>query len=81
VFFLGSGTGTTITVGGALASFGLTPGVFSEPGAIGSTEFCARTGVAANSNVANVKTGTLFIDLISVQKTQLSEQMQLLSAP
>jgi hypothetical protein len=72
VSFLGSGTGTTITVGGAVGAItvggalGVSPVIFSEPGADGSTGFCARTDVAANSNVANVKTGTLFIDLISV---------------
>jgi hypothetical protein len=54
VFFLGSGAG--MTIGGAtLASFGVTPGVLSEPGAEGSTGFSAKTGVPAKSNVANVK--------------------------
>jgi hypothetical protein len=54
VFFLGSGTGTTTSGGGAYASFGVTTDGVSG-GAEGSTGVCANTGVAAKSNVANVK--------------------------
>src|SRR5262245_165082 len=56
VFFLGSGAGTTTIVGGAFGSFGITTG--GRSGGDG-TGFCASTGVAAKTKVANVKADNL----------------------
>ena len=60
VFLVGSGVsglvapvGLEVSFGAlALASFGVTPGDLSEPGAEGSTGFSANTGVAAKANIA-----------------------------
>ena len=42
-----------MTIGGAtLASFGVTPGVLSEPGAEGSTGFSAKTGTRTPDELA-----------------------------
>jgi hypothetical protein len=74
VFLVGSGVegseapvGLAVsTVGLAFASFGVTPGVLSEPGDEGSAGFSAITGVPARSNVANKRAkGALFIGQIS----------------
>ena len=63
VFLVGSGVSglvapvfLEVSFGGlAFASFGVTPGVLSEPGAPGSTGFSALTGVPARTSIATAK--------------------------